>query len=444
MASTRSCSANMGTSYGSSRDFIVMSGEVLRVPEITLASCGLTMQNGGMALSPMSDDDRLSRFAAAYLDVFSIDTDFGDGLTFCGAVPNESGLNFLDTRHVVSFSGAGTSSLAAFKSCVGEAVEYFSHVSAGRRTAFSPGPWRPTDIVALRHWIDTVSAQTPLTPRYVDVVDAVTGQTQQVPACLMLRTDCERSKGVEWLGWGNGCAAGATLEAAKTAALCEVIERDAIAMWWLGGRVARCIEATEVLSSASRDVFDVWNWPSRRSGFFQLLDISTDVCVPCVAAIAADATGENMVFGFGCHPDVEKACLSAMRELAQMEVGRLLLQQRAQMGGLSALNTWEKGLAQRLHSLNFHGCEPITGAIKDAAMLNDSAPADGTLAKRLFQAGFASCFLDLTDPMIGVPAAKVLLPVLQPYPCKYVSKRLQDQRAKAGIAEPNRGGWDIL
>ena len=51
-----------------------------------------------------------------------------------------------------------------------------------------------------------------------------------------------------------------------------------------------------------------------------LLDITTDIGVPCVAAVSCRADGSGFAFGLAARPALEAAVRSAILEMCQLEL----------------------------------------------------------------------------------------------------------------------------
>ncbi|HLM42881.1 MAG TPA: TOMM precursor leader peptide-binding protein, partial [Myxococcaceae bacterium] len=118
-------------------------------------------------------------------------------------------------------------------------------------------------------------------------------------------------------GDSNGNASGATLEEAILHGLLELVERDAVALWWYN-RVAR----PGVALSSFEDPFfreqEALHRGLRRE--LWVLDITSDFGIPTVAALSrrTDQPCEDILFGFGCHLEPELALTHAVTELQQM------------------------------------------------------------------------------------------------------------------------------
>jgi ribosomal protein S12 methylthiotransferase accessory factor len=115
----------------------------------------------------------------------------------------------------------------------------------------------------------------------------------------------------------NGVAAGATAAEAAVYGLLEVIERDAVAMWW-HLRLHRPTVDPDTCDDAYLQGFQAHVTATGRT--FWLLDITNDIDVPVFVAVTARADGSEVVFGFGAHLDPVAAARSAVTECAQFLV----------------------------------------------------------------------------------------------------------------------------
>jgi ribosomal protein S12 methylthiotransferase accessory factor len=116
----------------------------------------------------------------------------------------------------------------------------------------------------------------------------------------------------------NGCAAGNTLEEAVLQGLLELIERDASAIWWYNKierpRIDLAILDVLILDKLQQTLgatHDYW-----------VLDISHDIGIPVMAAVAQDKHSGGFSLGFGCHLDARLAAQRALTEVCQMQVVR--------------------------------------------------------------------------------------------------------------------------
>ncbi len=116
------------------------------------------------------------------------------------------------------------------------------------------------------------------------------------------------------LGDSNGCASGPTPEAAKLAALLELIERDATGRWWYGRRRRPPIEPAQLPLPGT-----LLAWLAERPRRSLLFDITTDLGVPVLAAVSANPQGQEVAFGFAARLDWNAAAEAALTEMLQIE-----------------------------------------------------------------------------------------------------------------------------
>jgi ribosomal protein S12 methylthiotransferase accessory factor len=113
----------------------------------------------------------------------------------------------------------------------------------------------------------------------------------------------------------NGSAAGTTLAGAVLQGFLELVERDAVAIWWYN-RIRRpgVDLATCGVPYASR-MAELHGRMGRR---LWALDLTTDLGVPVIAAVSATESGQRLLVGFGAHPSPALALTRALTELNQV------------------------------------------------------------------------------------------------------------------------------
>lgn len=113
----------------------------------------------------------------------------------------------------------------------------------------------------------------------------------------------------------NGGAAGNTLDEAILQGLCEVYERDAVALWWFN-RVAR--PAVDLDSFQDEYIDRMRAFYATMDREIWVLDLSNDLAVPTFAAVSRrDHEVEDIMVAFGAHPDPDIALFRALTELNQ-------------------------------------------------------------------------------------------------------------------------------
>lgn len=193
----------------------------------------------------------------------------------------------------------------------------------------------------------------------------------------------------------TGCAAGTTRHRATRAALWECVERDAVALWWHGGLPAAALS----LDLIDRQQPRLFWWLDRRDRKTLLLDLTTDIGLPVVAAVSADGTGRQVAVGTAAGADLAFAALAAVTEMVQTEVGMDL----ARAAQDPELLLWE-AKASTVENPQFRPAPPRP----HPGLL----PGEGDLQQRLAHLGHRCLALDMTLPGDPLPSMRVLVPGL--------------------------------
>lgn len=123
----------------------------------------------------------------------------------------------------------------------------------------------------------------------------------------------------------NGLASGNLLSEALVHGICELIERDAMALWRLGAEDARArtgVHLESIEAPAARGLLNCFAGGGAQVG---LWEVTSDVGVPAFCCVAFDRenSGTEPELGAGCHPDREIALLRALSEAAQSRTTRI-------------------------------------------------------------------------------------------------------------------------
>jgi thiazole/oxazole-forming peptide maturase SagD family component len=114
----------------------------------------------------------------------------------------------------------------------------------------------------------------------------------------------------------NGCASGATWPEALERALLECIERDAMAIWWYGRQNRHHLPASSLDPLAPRLSW----WLGHRQRHYLMIDVTSEIGVPVVAAVSFDDDGRRVAMGSAAALDTGQAAILAVTEMIQMEV----------------------------------------------------------------------------------------------------------------------------
>ncbi len=113
----------------------------------------------------------------------------------------------------------------------------------------------------------------------------------------------------------NGGAAGNTMDEAVLQGLCEVYERDAVALWWFN-RIAR--PGIDLDSVKDPYVDQMREFYASMDRNIWVIDLSNDLGISTFAAFSRrDHEIEDIMVGFGAHPDPHIAFFRALTELNQ-------------------------------------------------------------------------------------------------------------------------------
>lgn len=118
---------------------------------------------------------------------------------------------------------------------------------------------------------------------------------------------------------GTGC--GGSMDQALLASLCEVIERDAMMIWWLN----------QLPFPKSKPRPDSWFKQILEERFefsglcLELWEITTDIGIPCFFGLLTDPFHQITSGGFACRLSPEQAAFKALYECLQNRLGVLSL-----------------------------------------------------------------------------------------------------------------------
>ncbi|WP_052422916.1 TOMM precursor leader peptide-binding protein [Nonomuraea candida] len=237
----------------------------------------------------------------------------------------------------------------------------------------------------------------------------------------------------------NGNAAGSSLEDAVVQGFMELVERDAVAVWWYN-RVRRpafdlatfgdawMAEFQEVYAGLGRDL--------------HVLDLTNDLGVPVAAAISrrVDGPSEDILMAFGAHFDVRIAVQRALAELNQfipavIDVGPDGVT-RYRFPEQDQVDWWANARMADHPYLSPSGASvPASAYARPATgdLLDDVEAARALVEER----GMEMLVLDQTRPDIGLPVVKVIVPGMRHFWRRLAPGRLYDVPVRLGwLAEP--------
>ncbi|MBO3749443.1 TOMM precursor leader peptide-binding protein [Streptosporangiaceae bacterium NEAU-GS5] len=234
----------------------------------------------------------------------------------------------------------------------------------------------------------------------------------------------------------NGAAAGSCLEDAILQGLLELIERDAVALWWYN----RTRHPEVDLGSFGDPWID--RLKTAYAGFGRELwaiDITSDFGIPVVVALSrrtggpAGDTPEDIVFGFGAHLDPHVAVRRALTEMNQILPAALRLRQAGAAGGDPDARRWwdEATVASEPYLLPCSG-RPVGLADHPWTFRSDLLEDVEALTALAAAKGLEVLVLDQTRCDIGLPVVKVVVPGLRHFWARFAPGRLYDVPVELG------------
>jgi bacteriocin biosynthesis cyclodehydratase domain-containing protein len=241
----------------------------------------------------------------------------------------------------------------------------------------------------------------------------------------------------------NGCAAGSAIEEAVLQGLLELIERDAVAIWWYN-RLRR--HGVDLNSVDDAFVCGLRRHYRRLRRELWVLDVTSDVGVPTFAAISkrADKAEEDIIYGFGAHLDPRIALGRALTELSQsLEAVPKAIgsrEDRTYRGGADAVRWWRTVKTAEATYLvpDIEAGARHLDDFKNRAsddLRQDILTCKSLLGKR----GIEVLVLDQTRPDIDFPVVRVIAPGLRHFWARFGTGRLYEVPVREGwLSRPHR------
>jgi ribosomal protein S12 methylthiotransferase accessory factor len=238
----------------------------------------------------------------------------------------------------------------------------------------------------------------------------------------------------------NGSAAGSSLEDAIVQGFLELVERDAVAVWWYN-RTRR--PAVDLDGFDEPWLADLRSTYERMNRELWVLDLTSDLGIPVMAAVSrrADKPAEDLAFGFGAHFDPRVALRRALTEMGQLIPA--VSQVRADGSGYALrdpelMSWWTRAtVANQPYLLP----DPAESARRPGSygyrprpdLLDDIRAAEALVRSR----GLELLVLDQTRPDVELPVAKVVVPGLRHFWARFAPGRLFDVPVATGqLARP--------
>jgi ribosomal protein S12 methylthiotransferase accessory factor len=246
----------------------------------------------------------------------------------------------------------------------------------------------------------------------------------------------------------NGTAAGETVRDAITRGFLELVERDAVAVWWYN-RLRR--PRIDLSQSADPPIRDLQRFYRERGREFWVLDLTNDLEVPACVAISKilDGPEEGLIMGFAAAFDPMTALRHALAEMTQLllPASRWLSMEESELGGVDPV------LLQWLRTATIdsqpHLAPATTSPLWGIQSFREITDLHQLTLEIVQQHGLELLALDLTRPDIGLPVTKVIVPGLRHFWPRFAPGRLYDVPVELGwlskpLSEDELNPWPLF
>ncbi|MDQ1008575.1 bacteriocin biosynthesis cyclodehydratase domain-containing protein [Streptomyces sp. V4I23] len=233
----------------------------------------------------------------------------------------------------------------------------------------------------------------------------------------------------------NGTAAGGSLEEAVLQGFLELVERDAVALWWYN-RTAQ--PGLDLDSFADPWIAELRTVHASLHREIWALDLTPDLGIPVFAALSrrTDKPAEDIVLGFGAHFDPRIALRRALAETNQLLPPVLGARPDGNGYAITDPETLSWMRTARTDNQPYLLPDPAARAVRPADhpyvprsdLLEDIAAAEDVVAR----AGLELLVLDQTRPDVGLPVVRVIVPGLRPHWARFAPGRLFDVPVRLG------------
>ncbi|MCA9696363.1 MAG: TOMM precursor leader peptide-binding protein, partial [Myxococcales bacterium] len=244
--------------------------------------------------------------------------------------------------------------------------------------------------------------------------------------------------GEPFIGWAdsNGTAAGNGPEEAILQGLFELVERDAVAIWWHNRLQRPAVDIASFARPALDAIVDFHRSLERR---IWALDLTHDLGIPVIAAISVGPDdAQTPCFGFGAHLDPHIALSRALTELNQF-LPYLESLGRGELAADLEVTQWLRGASLTRDAYLVPSAEPRRSAEELGARgwHDDIGDDVRDCVDRFARAGLDLIVLDQSRPDIDLRVMRVVAPGSCHFWPRYGARRLYEVPVALGwLAAP--------
>jgi ribosomal protein S12 methylthiotransferase accessory factor len=227
----------------------------------------------------------------------------------------------------------------------------------------------------------------------------------------------------------NGCAAAPTRTEAIVSGFLELVERDAVAIWWYN-RIPRPTIDPVYFNDPELD--ECVHWMNRHNRLFYALDLTHDYNIPVIAAISVNGEETDIAMGFGANFDCLSAVKSAVREMLQLYALKRIIEKQIASGGVESLDqsarafiSWAHGDFVKTHSyMRPGGMNRSPQEQRSVTRPRDSEEALQSCTALCRQKNQKFFVLDFTPPSFKVPVVRIIVPGMRHFRARFAPGRL--------------------
>jgi ribosomal protein S12 methylthiotransferase accessory factor len=235
------------------------------------------------------------------------------------------------------------------------------------------------------------------------------------------------------IGCSNGNAAGNSLEEAILQGFFELVERDAVAVWWYNRLRKPGVSVDRYGDPFLLELTQHYLNHYRRETW--ALDLTSDLDIPVFAAVSKVSEGkeERLLFGLGCHLDPRIALQRSFAEMNQMRAIALTSDGDSRLDDRATLEWFRHATVANQPHMAPDPDQPSRQFDDFSVQHSGEFLQDIEYCCRIIEArGMEMLVLDQTRADVGMPVVKVVVPGLRHFWARFAPGRLYDVPVKMG------------